>query len=79
MDDDYNVALQWFMFASNFKKEMCGVFDSFLSFLKRFEQRKTYNMFLLMLNTQFKSLHLVSSFVNHEQDSSIIKEYDRKP
>jgi hypothetical protein len=67
------------MFAFDIKKEMCGVLDFFLSFLKRFEERKTYNMFLLMLDTQFKSLQLVSSFVNHEQGISIIKEYDRKP
>jgi hypothetical protein len=31
-----------------------------------------------MLDTRFKSLHLVSSFVSHEQDISIIKKYDKK-
>jgi hypothetical protein len=39
------------MFGSNIKKEMCDVLDSFLSFLKKIEERKTYNIFLLMLDT----------------------------
>ncbi len=35
-------------------------------------------MFSLMLDTQFKNLLLVSSFVNCEQSISIIEEHDRK-
>jgi hypothetical protein len=31
-----------------------------------------------MLDPCFKSLHLVSSFVGHEQNISIVEEYDRK-
>jgi hypothetical protein len=58
MDDDFNVVNELFMFAFNIKKEMCGVLDSFLSFLQRYEERKTHNIFSLMLDTRFKSLHL---------------------
>jgi hypothetical protein len=64
--------------ASNIKKEVCGVFDSFLSFLYKYEERKTHNIFSLMLDPQFKNLRLVSSLVGHEQAISIIKEYDWK-
>jgi hypothetical protein len=35
-------------------------------------------MFSLMLDTQFKNLLLVSSFVDCEQNISIIEEHDRK-
>jgi hypothetical protein len=38
MDDDFNVALELFLLASSIKKEVYGVFDSFLSFLKRYEK-----------------------------------------
>jgi hypothetical protein len=40
-------------FASNIKKEVCVVFESFLFFLKNFEQKKTHNMFSLMLDPRF--------------------------
>jgi hypothetical protein len=35
-------------------------------------------MLLLMLDPQFKSFHLVSSFVDHEQGISITENYDKK-
>jgi hypothetical protein len=35
-------------------------------------------MFLLMLNSQFTNHHLVFSFVGHEQNISMVKEYDWK-
>lgn len=46
--------------------------------LKKYEKRKTHNMILLMLDTQFKNLLLVSPLVNCEQSISIIEEHDRK-
>jgi hypothetical protein len=50
MDDDFATILKLFLFASNIKKEIYGVFDSFLSSLRKYEERKTHNMFLLMLD-----------------------------
>jgi hypothetical protein len=41
-------------------------------------RKKTNNMLLLMLDPQFKSFHLVSSFVDHEQGISITENYDKK-
>jgi len=76
MDDDFTITLKLSLFTSNIKKEVCGVLDSFLSFLKTYEERKTHNMFSLMLDPWFKSFHLISSFVGHEQSISIVEKYD---
>ncbi len=78
MDDDFAIILELSWFASNIKKEVCGVFDSFLSFLRKYEERKADNMFSLILDSQFKSLCQISSFVGREQNNSIIEKYDQK-
>ncbi len=66
MDDDFGIAFELCLLTSNIKK-LCSVFDSFLSFLRRYEKLKTHNMFSLMLDSQFKNLCFVSSFVDCEQ------------
>jgi hypothetical protein len=66
MDNDFAITLELSLFVFNIKKEVCGVLDYFLSFLKKYEEKKAHNMFSLMLNPQFKSLHLVSSFVGRK-------------
>jgi hypothetical protein len=35
-------------------------------------------MISLMLNLRFKNLHIISSFVGHEQGVYLVEEYDRK-
>jgi hypothetical protein len=55
-----------------------NVLDSFLSFLKKYENKKAHNMISLMLNPKFKSLRLVSSFVGREQGVILVEEYERK-
>jgi len=57
MNDDFGIILELCLFAFNIKKEVCGVLDSFLSFLENYEERKAHNMFSLMLDPRFKSLH----------------------
>ncbi len=52
-------------FAFNIRNEVCVVL-AFLSFLKKFGEKKTHNMCYLMLNPRFKSLRLVSSFIGRE-------------
>ncbi len=52
--------------------------DSFLSFLKQYENKKAHNMISLMLDPKFKSLCLVSSFVGREQGVALVEEYERK-
>ncbi len=49
----------------------------FLSFQRKYEERKAHNMLLLTLDPQFESFHLVSSFVGCEQDIPIVEEYDQ--
>jgi hypothetical protein len=78
MDNDFAIILEFFLFASNIKKEVCGVLNSFLSFLRKYEERKVHNMLLLMLDPWVKNLPLVSSFVGCEQNIFIVEEYVQK-
>ncbi len=41
-----------------FKKVVCDVMDSFLLFLRIYEERKVHNMLCLMLNSKHKSFFL---------------------
>jgi hypothetical protein len=65
--------------AFNIIKEVINVLYSFLSFLKKYENKKAHNMIFLMLNRRFKSLRIISSFAGREQGVVIVEEYDRKP
>jgi hypothetical protein len=48
IDDDSKIAFELFLFASNIKREVCSVLDYFLSFLRKFEERKAHNMFMMI-------------------------------
>ncbi len=63
MEDDYGVALELSMFASNIKKEICEVLDNFFSFLRVYEKRKVHNMLFLMLDTRFTFFLLIENKV----------------
>jgi len=65
--------------ASNIKKEVVGVLDSFVSFFKKYEKKKSHDMFYLMLDPRFKTLPIVSSLFDHEQGKAIVEKYDKKP
>jgi hypothetical protein len=65
-------------FAFNIKKEVCVVLESFFFFLKKIEEKKTHNMFSLMLDPKFKSVCFVSSFIGREEGVAIVEEYDSK-
>jgi hypothetical protein len=60
-------------FASNIRKEVCVVLESFLSFLRNFEKNKAHNVLSLILDPKFKSFCLVSSFIGREQGVAIVK------
>jgi hypothetical protein len=66
------------MFGFQHKKEEVEVLDSFLSFLNKYEGKKSHNNLCLMLDHRFKTLHLVSSLISHEQGKAIVEEYGRK-
>jgi len=60
----------------NIRREICGVLDGFLSFLKKlYEKNKAHNM-SFMLDPKFKSLRLVS-FVIGQEHVSIVEKYDK--
>jgi hypothetical protein len=61
------VALELICLASNIRKEVCGLLDSLFSFLKKFDEKKSHNMLILMLDLRFKNLSLMSFFIGHEE------------
>jgi hypothetical protein len=71
MEKDPDVALGLICLASNIKKKVCEVLDSFFPFLKKFDENKTHNMLALMLNPRFKSFHLMFFFIVHDQGVAI--------
>jgi hypothetical protein len=77
MKDDSIIFDELSLLASNIKGEVVNVLNSFLSFLKKYENRKAHNMIFLMLDPRFKSFHILSSFVGREQ-GVLVEEYDRK-
>jgi hypothetical protein len=78
INDDYGIDFELFLFTSNIRKEVCGVFYSFLSFLGNFEERKAHNMLSLMVDPRFKSFRLIYFFVGRKEGVSIVVEYDRR-
>jgi hypothetical protein len=60
------VALELICLASNIRKEVCGLLDSLFSFLKKFDEKKSHNMLILMLDLRFKNLSLMSFFIGHD-------------
>jgi hypothetical protein len=76
---DYSiVSNELSLLASNIRREVINVLDSFLSFLKIYENMKTHNMISLMLDPKFKSLCIGSSFVGKEQGVALVEKYDKK-
>jgi hypothetical protein len=65
------------MFGLQHKEGNYSSFGLFSFFLKKNEERKTHNMFSLMLDYRFKTFHLVSSFIGREQGKAIVEEYDK--
>ncbi len=76
IDDDYGIVFELSLFATNIKKEICGVLESFLSFLKRYEKIKPHNILCFMLDPRFKSPCLVFYFIGYEEGVNIVEEYD---
>ncbi len=66
MDDDLVVSDELSLLASNIKREVINVLDSFLSFLRVYDKRKARNMIYLMVDFRYKNLYIISSFVGRE-------------
>jgi hypothetical protein len=73
------VAFELICLVFNIRKEVCEVLDSFISFLKKIDERKTHNMLSLMLDPRFNSLRSMFSFIDHDQRIAIVEEYDIMP
>jgi hypothetical protein len=78
MEEDGNIVYELSCLASNIKKEVIQVMDSFLSFLKKNEKNKAHNMFSLMLEAKLNIFGLMSSFTDHEQGKAIVEKCDKK-
>jgi hypothetical protein len=72
------VSDELFLLAFNIRREVINMLDSFLSFLKVYDKRKTHNMISLMLDPKYKGLHIVPSFAGSEQGVALLEEYDKK-
>jgi hypothetical protein len=77
IDDDYVVAQELSLLASNIRRKVRGLLNGFLSFFKKYEGNKTHNMLSLMLDPRFKSLRLISFLIGQEQVVSIVEECDQ--
>ncbi len=73
VDDDSIVVDELALMAFNIRKEVCGVLDSFLSILTKCKNKNTHNMISLMLDHKLKNLHIISSFVGHEQGVNLVE------
>jgi len=60
------VVVELNLLASNTKRKVYNVLDVFFSFLKKIDERKSHNMFALMLYLRYKNLIIVSTFVGNE-------------
>jgi hypothetical protein len=79
MEDYLGVDLEFInRFTMNMKKEVCGVIDSFFSFLTKYDERRAHNILSLMLDCKYKSLRLIFSCIGHKLRVVIIKEHDRR-
>jgi hypothetical protein len=70
------MALELICLAFNIKKNVCGVLNSFLSSLKKFDERKTHSILAFMLDPRFKSLRLMSFFIGHDQQVAVVGQND---
>jgi hypothetical protein len=78
MDDNSIVLDELSLLTCKVKREVINALDSFLSFLRKYDNRKAHNMVSLMLDPRFKSLCIVSSCVGREQGVVLVEENDRK-
>jgi hypothetical protein len=76
MEEDLGATFELICLASNIRKEVCGVLNSFLSFLKKIDERKTHNILALMLDLKLKSPRLVSFFIGSDQGIVIVEKCD---
>jgi hypothetical protein len=78
INDDFGIVFELSFCVINMKKKVCGVLESFLSFLFKHEEKILHNMLCLMLERIFNNLHFVFSFICREEGVSIVEEYNKQ-
>jgi hypothetical protein len=73
MEEDVVVVFELDLLASNIQKEVYNVLDVFLSFIKKYDERKTHNMFALMLNMRYKNLGIIFNFLGKEPGINVVE------
>jgi hypothetical protein len=67
MEDDLSLDIEVGSLAVSVKMEICGVIDSFIFFLTKYDERVTHNMLSLTLDLIHKSLKSKFSFIGHDK------------
>jgi hypothetical protein len=58
MENDSILFNELVLFVSSIQREVINVLDSFLSLLKKYENKKAHSMISLMLDPRFKNFHI---------------------
>jgi hypothetical protein len=66
----------WWLLTLEGRFVMCWILS--FHFLMKYKNKKSHNMTSLMLDPRFKNLHIISSFVEWDQNVSFVEEYDKK-
>jgi hypothetical protein len=74
--DDSRITFELFLFTSNIRREVCGVLDYFLSFQRKYEERKVHNMFFMLHPKTFILYFLL--LAEKKVEIYIVNEYDRR-
>jgi len=53
ISDDFRITFEFLNFISKIKREVCGVLDYFISFQRKYEERKAHNMFFMLHRKAF--------------------------
>jgi hypothetical protein len=73
MEEDVVVVVELNSSAYNIKKEVYNVLDAFLSFIKKFDERKTHNMFALMLDMRYHNLGIIFYSLGKELGVNVVE------
>ncbi len=74
--DDFRITVEFLKFISKIKREVCGVLDYFISFQRKYEERKTHNMFFMLHPKAFVWYLLL--LAKRKVEIYVVNEYNRR-
>jgi len=77
MEEDVIVDVELDLLNSNIKRKVCNVMIFFLYFLKKFDERKDHNMCTLVLDSKFRNIKIIFTFIVKEL-KVVVEDYDKK-